>query len=220
MLSFTARVMDAFKAAGLPAGLTFRAATPDSPAEILIYDEIGYNGISASAFVAALAGAGAGPVVIRINSPGGDVFDGMAIYNAILAHSGGATTQVDGVAASAASYIALAGRTVTMSESSMMMIHNASALTWGNKADMLAVADTLGKIDGQLVAIYASKTGMPAEEITALMDAETYYTAAEAKAAGLCDVVSNPARKPAASASARAIDIENMRRRARIAVAR
>lgn len=89
---FSARAVQAFQAAGLPAGLSVRAAKADAPAEILLYDEIGYFGISAKDFVAALASAGAGPVRVRINSPGGDVFDGLAIHNALRAHPGGATT--------------------------------------------------------------------------------------------------------------------------------
>ena len=104
-----------------------RAAANDAPAEIMLYDEIGPWGVSAKAFTSILVSAGAGPVNVRINSPGGDVFDGLAIHNALKAHRGGVTTQVDGLAASAASYIAMAGDKVGMAESSMMMIHDAWA---------------------------------------------------------------------------------------------
>lgn len=188
---FSARVTEQFRAAALPRVLALSAATADTPAEILVYDEIGFWGITATDFAAALKAAGNGPVNVRVNSPGGDVFDGLAIYNMILAH-GDVTTYVDGLAASAASYIALGGKTVNMAEASQMMIHNAWGLTVGNQADHIQQAGVLAKIDSQLVNIYAGKTGKPNEDIAAMMAAETWMTAKEAKADGFCDNVITP----------------------------
>lgn len=186
---FSARAMQAFAASGLPRGLSVRAAMSGQPAEIMLYDEIGFWGVTAGDFTAALKNAGPGRVRVRINSPGGDVFDGYAMHNALLHHPGGVETVVDGIAASAASFIALAGETVTMVETSMMMIHNGRGVVVGNRHDMRETAGTLDKIDNQIAAIYASKTGKPLEDMAALMDAETWMTSAEAKDAGFCDSV-------------------------------
>lgn len=200
---FSARVTEQFRAAALPRVLALSAATADTPAEILVYDEIGFWGITATDFAAALKAAGNGPVNVRVNSPGGDVFDGLAIYNMILAH-GDVTTYVDGLAASAASYIALGGKTVNMAEASQMMIHNAWGLTVGNQADHIQQAGVLAKIDSQLVNIYAGKTGKPNEDIAAMMAAAggagTWMTAAEAKADGFCDNVITPPKAATDSA--------------------
>lgn len=199
---FSARVSAAFVATALPRLLAVVAATPTAPAEILLYDEIGLWGVSASDFAAALKDAGPGDVKVRINSPGGDVFDGLAIYNMLLAHRGNVTTSVDGLAASAASYIAMAGDPVSMAERSQMMIHNAWGLVVGNRHDMTKNADIMGRIDGQLAGIYADKTGKPIGDVSAMMDAETWFTAAEALDQGFCNAVVVP---PKASASVKII---------------
>lgn len=191
---FTARVSQAFAAVGLPRVLSVRAATADAPSEILLYDEIGFWGVTATDFAAALKSAGPGPINVRINSPGGDVFDGMAIYNMLLAHPGGVTTMVDGLAASAASYIAMAGDTVSMAESSQMMVHNAWGLSIGNRHDMTKTAAVLARIDGQIADIYATKTGKDSADMAAMMDAETWMTASEASDSGFCNNVVTPAK--------------------------
>lgn len=185
---FSARALAAFRA-GPTGGLAVRAAAANEPAEILLYDEIGFWGVTASDFVQALAQAGAGRVRVRINSPGGDVFDGLSIYNALKNHPGGAETVVDGLAASAASFIAMAGQPVVMNEASMFMVHNAAGVVVGNKADLTHAAGVLGQIDAQLAAIYAGKTGKPVAEIAAMMDAETWITSTDAAAQGFCDTV-------------------------------
>jgi ATP-dependent Clp protease protease subunit len=200
---FSARVTQAFAAAGIPPALAVRAATAESPAEILLYDEIGCYGITAKDFMATLAAAGAGPVKVRINSPGGDVFAGLSIYNALKAHPGGVTCVVDGLAASAASVIALAGDRLEMAQNSMLMIHRAWGVTVGNTNDMTSTAAVLAKIDGQMVGIYAEKTGGDPDEIMAAVDAETWFTADEAVTAKYCDaVVSSPAKATKAKAQA------------------
>lgn len=197
---FSSRVLANYISAKLPETLAVHAAA-DAPTEILLYDEIGYFGITASDFVLALAQAGDGPVTLRINSPGGDVFDGLAIYNAIRARTSPVNVVVDGLAASAASFIAMAGTTVSMNEASMLMIHNAWGIVIGDRNDMLEMAAVMEKIDGQLAAIYAGKSGKAAADISTMMDSETWLTSSEAKDAGLCDAVINAA-KPDAKAMA------------------
>lgn len=199
---FSARVRSAWTAAGIPAGFSVRAATTDAPAEIMLYDEIGFWGVTAKDFAGAMQSAGAGPLTVRINSPGGECFDGMAIYNMLASRPGGVTCVVDGVAASAASYIALAGDRTVMAEASVMMIHNSWTVAIGDRNELTATAAALGKLDGIMNGIYSGKTGMSADGITALLDAETWYTAAEAKAAGLVDEVAAPSRTAAKGATA------------------
>src|SRR3990167_11554562 len=160
--------------------------------EILLYDEIGFWGVTAKEFATTLAGITAASIVVRINSPGGDVFDGLAIYNSLQAHPATIKTQIDGWAASAASFIALAGESVTIAQSAFMMIHKAWGITLGNADDHRDMVMTLDKIDGQLSDIYAKKTAKPKAEILALMKGEsdgTWFTADEAKAMGLADTI-------------------------------
>lgn len=205
---FESRVIANFTAAQLPETLSVKAAVADAPAEILLYDEIGFWGVTAKDFVLALAQVGDGPITLRINSPGGDVFDGLAIYNALRARKEPVNVVIDGLAASAASFIAMAGTTVAMNEASMMMIHNAWGKVCGDRNDMLEMAAVMEKIDGQLASIYAGKTGKDAKDVGAMMDAETWFTAIEAKDAGFCDAVALPA-KPDASALAAFVRVVN-----------
>lgn len=186
---FSARTLLTYAAASLPETLSIVASAGEAPAEILLYDEIGYWGVNASDFAQALSQAGDGPLTLRINSPGGDVFDGYAIYNMLRARTAPVNVIVDGLAASAASFIAMAGTTLSMGEPSMLMIHNSWGLCIGDRNDMLDMAATQEKIDGQIAAIYATKAGKDVASMAGAMDAETWYTSTEAKAAGLCDVV-------------------------------
>lgn len=171
--------------------------------EIYIYDDIGYFGITAKDFTKQLNTVTAPNIVVHINSGGGDVFDGLAIYSALQSHPSTITTVVDGLAASAASFIALAGDTVTMSPNSFMMIHKAWAMGIGNADDMTALAGVLGKIDGQIAGMYSAKNGKSAEDNLAAMAAETWMTSAEAKDFGLVDSIvgDEPAEDEAASAA-------------------
>ena len=188
---FSNRVLLTYAACSLPETLSFKAAVSDSPAEILLYDEIGFWGVTATDFAAALSKAGDGPLTLRINSPGGDVFDGYAIYNMLRARAAPVNVVIDGLAASAASFIAMAGATVTMAEPSMLMIHNSWGMCVGDRNDMLEMAATQEKIDGQIAAIYAAKCGKPVAELAAMMDSETWLTSTEAKAQAFCnDVIS------------------------------
>jgi len=117
---------------------------------------------------------------VRINSGGGSVFDGMAIYNLILNHRANVTVYVDGLAASMASIIAMAGDEIIIPESALLMIHNSSSMAHGNAEDLRAIAEVLDKIDGQAVAIYAEKTGLEPEEIEEMLAEETWMTGSEA----------------------------------------
>lgn len=197
--------------------LEVRNATGDE-AEILLYEEIGYWGVTAKAFAAQLKAITAPSIVLRINSPGGDVFDGYAMYNALLAHPATITTKVDGLAASAASYVALAGDTVEMGETSLMMIHCAWGFSIGNADDMRNYASTLDKIDNQIAAVYAKKTGKGADEILALMQAETWLDPTEAKDLGLIDAIGG-ASDAAGMSDADRNRISAMRRRLAMAEA-
>lgn len=158
-------------------------------AEVSIYDEIGFWGVTAADFVKELGGVQASALNIRINSPGGDVFDGIAILNALRSHPANKTVIVDGLAASAASFIAMAGDQVQMSPQSMMMIHDASGLCMGNAGDMRQLADLLDKTTENIAAVYAQRTGKPTDHWREQMAAETWYTDQEAVDAGLADSI-------------------------------
>ncbi|MFN2310085.1 MAG: head maturation protease, ClpP-related [Gammaproteobacteria bacterium] len=167
----------------------------DSGAEVLIYDEIGAYGISARGFLAEL---GALPddsaIDLRLNSPGGSVFDAVAIHNALSRHAGTVTVWIDGIAASAASYIAMAGDEIVMPENAFLMIHDPSGLVMGTAADMRDMAGTLDKIAASMLRGYAARAGKPENEIAGLMAAETWFDAAEALDAGLATRMAEPVR--------------------------
>lgn len=171
------------------------ATDADDPAEIYVYDEISYWGVTANDFVRDLQGIDRDRIVLHINSPGGDVFDGIAIYNSLRQHKAHITTQVDGLAASIASIIAMAGDEIIMGQYSQMMIHNALGAVYGNAADMRELADLLDKTSNTLAQVYADRSGTPIEGWLALMDAETWFTGDEAVEAGLASrVMENTAR--------------------------
>lgn len=161
--------------------------------EILIYDQIGtdwfgQSGVSAKEFAQALADIPAtAPITVAINSGGGNVWDGLAIYHQLQQRQPYVTTRVDGVAASIASVIALAGSKVVMPENSLMMIHDPSGMVSGTAEELRSTADKLDQHAALLADIYAKKTGKTPEEIRQLMAAETWMTGKEAVAAGFAD---------------------------------
>ena len=164
-------------------------------AEVLIYDEIGAYGVSAKGFLAELGALPNGvPIDLRLNSPGGSVFDAVAIYNALQRHDGTITVWIDGVAASAASYVAMAGDEIVMPANAFLMIHDPSGLVMGTAADMREMADTMDKIAGGMVRGYAARSGRTEEEIAALMAAETWFDAEAALEAGLATRMIEPVR--------------------------
>lgn len=175
-----------------PKAYTIVAA--DDSAEILLYDVIGKDwwtgeGTTAKQFAADIKPLKGKKLTVRINSPGGNVTDGTAIYNALKRHTGGVDVYIDGLAASMASVIAMAGETVTMSEGSLMMIHNPHSSVRGDEHDMRKAADVLSKHKASLLQAYTTKTGKDADEISSLMDEETWMTANEAYDLGFADAV-------------------------------
>lgn len=165
----------------------------DDSATIHVYDEIGYWGVTAKDFVSALGNVSASTINLRLNSPGGDVFDGITIHNALKQHSAKIIVHVDGLAASIASVIAMAGEEIRMAKNSFMMIHNAWTYTAGNAADLEKMADTLTKIDDTLVATYQEKSGAAVQDIRDMMAAETWLSAEESLSKGFCTCVGDPA---------------------------
>jgi ATP-dependent Clp endopeptidase proteolytic subunit ClpP len=159
---------------------------------IQIFDQIGEDwyggsGLSAKQFSDVLNEIGNGPLLIEINSPGGNVWDGLSIYNQLRGRKAPVTTRVVGIAASIASIIALAGDRVEMADAALMMIHDPSGMASGTSEDMRKMADALDQHAEVLVGVYAKKTGKSPESIRAAMKAETWFTTAEALAFGLVD---------------------------------
>lgn len=168
-------------------------AAKKDEATLYIYDVIGGGfwdeGVDVGTFVKDLADIKASTIHVRINSPGGDVFDGLAIYNALKRHPSEIVTHVDGLAASAASFIALAGDRVMMGTGTFLMIHNAWGFVVGDANDMREMANSLEKITDSLVGIYTKRTGKDADDIQAMLDAETWISADEAVEDGWADEV-------------------------------
>ena len=172
----------------------FAAAKKNDELELLIYDSIGESwfggGVTAESVKQKLDEAGdVSKIKLRINSPGGDVFEGSAIYSLLSQHKAKVECFVDGLAASAAFTIAMAADTVHISEAAMMMCHNAWGMCMGYASDMQKMADTLGKISGTMRDIYAKRCGMDADEVQTMMDDETWMTAEEAVENGFADDV-------------------------------
>lgn len=143
-------------------------------------------------------------IELLINSPGGEVYDGVAIVNMMRAHRARIVAVVQGIAASAASFIACAADETIMAPNSTLMIHNSWGMCLGNADEMITYAALLEKLDGDMATIYTAKSGRPFDEIRALMAAETFFTAAEAAAIGLADSVSATSHATAAAPPATA----------------
>lgn len=162
-------------------------------AEIFIYDFIGEDfwseGVTAKNFIDSLDQVTAKNISLRINSPGGSVFDGWAIYNALKRHPAKVTSYVDGLAASIASVIALSGDHIHMAANSLFMIHNPSATASGDAEKMRKTADILDKVRDNLVSTYQTRTNMSEADLIAAMDAETWFTAEEALDLGFVDSI-------------------------------
>lgn len=163
-------------------------AADGDAASISIYDVIGEDfdgsGVTAKRIGAALRNIGARDVVVNINSPGGDFFEGVAIYNQLRAHPARVTVQVMGIAASAASVIAMAGDDIRMGDGAFLMIHNAWAIALGNRHDLADAAERLAPFDAAMASVYAARSGMSVENVAALMDKETWLSASQAVADG------------------------------------
>lgn len=174
----------------------FKNQTTDE-ADLYLYLEIaswggGYYAHSAKSFKGELDALGELKTLnVYINSPGGDVFEGVAIYNMLKRHKAHVNIHVDGLAASIASVITMAGDTIIMPSNAMMMIHNAWMYTAGNSKDLREAADMLEKVDTSIRQSYLTKAGdkLAEGDLITLMEAETWLTAQEAFDYGLCDVV-------------------------------
>ena len=164
-------------------------AAADKTPVLSIFDDIGAYGVSAKSFLNDLRTVTTDEVDVEINSPGGDVFAGLAIYNGLRASGKKINVKVLGLAASAASLVAMAGDTIEMPENAFMMIHNPWGFAMGGADEMRNTADVLDKIGTGLVSTYAKRTGKTDQEITALLDAETWMTAQEAVDAGFATSV-------------------------------
>ena len=165
----------------------------ESSAEVVIYDEIGAFGIDSKTFIDELAQVPKDKeILLRVNSPGGSVIDGLAIYDAIRRTSQKVTTRIEGLAASIASIIALAGDEIIMSENSLFMIHNVWGGETGDSKDMRKAADLMDKMSSKLVSIYMAKSGKEESEIQSWMDSETWFSAEEALEAGFITAIEEP----------------------------
>jgi len=167
-------------------------AMADGEAEILLYEFIGEDffgqGMGAKQFHDELKALGdISKIIVRINSPGGDVFDGNTIYNILKAHKAQVEVHIDGIAASIASVIAMAGDKIIMPENAMMMIHNPWGFAVGDAAEMRKMADALDKIRESIVVSYRAQTDLDEKKLFEMMDEETWMTAADAVELGFAD---------------------------------
>ncbi|EKY5819043.1 Clp protease ClpP [Escherichia coli] len=180
-------------------------------ADIYIYDEIGFWGVTAKQFVSELNALGdITHINLHINSPGGDVFEGIAIFNALKTHGASITVYVDGVAASMASVIAMVGNPVIMPENTFMMIHKPFGFTGGDAEDMRTYADLLDKVEAVLLPAYAQKTGKTTDEIAAMLADETWMSGAECLAHGFADQVTPAVKAMACIQSKRTEEFKKM----------
>lgn len=175
------------------AGKDFTINAAEDETEITLYDVIGKdwwgNGVDAKTFSAELKKVKTSNIRLKVNSPGGDVFDGIAMYNDLKSHKARVIVEVTGLAASAASVLAMAADEIQIGKNAHIMIHDAWSWTVGNKTDLREVADLLEKIDEGLAETYADRTGKSMEEIAALMSAETWMRGQEAIDAGFADAL-------------------------------
>lgn len=169
------------------------AAVKSDMLELSIYGDIGENfwtgeGITAASVQKQIDAAGKfSNISARINSTGGAAFEGVAIYNLLRAQKKPIAVFVDGVAASSASIVAMAGDSITMGKGSLMMLHNPWMMAGGNAADLRQMADTLDTVGASMADIYAARSGKPKDEVLAIMEAETWLSAEDAVAHGFAD---------------------------------
>lgn len=185
-------------------------------AEVQLYGSIDdWDGISASSFTQELAGITASAIDLRINSPGGLVFDSVAIFSALKRHPATVDVHIDGLAASAASFIAMAGDSIEIEKPAKMMIHDAMGIVIGNSQDMAAMATLLNELSDTIAQIYADRSGKPVSQWREAMRAETWYSATDAVKAGLADRVAGDSDTVTNSLKSQMI-----RARARVALGR
>lgn len=169
-----------------------RAASDDEDRSISIFDVIGADywtgeGVTVKRIAGALRALGKGPVMVNVNSPGGDLFEGLAIYNLLREHPGEVTVKVLGLAASAASVIAMAGDTVQIARAGFLMIHNTWVIALGNRNDLRDTADWLEPFDAAMADVYSARSGIEPKRIAKLMDAESWIGGSAAVDDGFAD---------------------------------
>lgn len=173
---------------------TLRAASDNEPGAIGIYSVIGEDfwtgeGFTAKKLAGILRGMGSRDVTLNINSPGGDVFEGLAIYNTLRDHPGKVTARIIGLAASAASFIAMAADEIQIGKAASMMIHNTQSVAVGDRHDMRETADWMEQFDDMLAAIYAERTDKDKKKIAKMLDAETWLIGENAVTEGFADAL-------------------------------
>lgn len=170
-------------------------------ADIFILSEIGFWGITGSDFVAELQTIDAPVINVHLSSPGGSVFDGQLVYNALAQHKSKIIVHIDALAASIASVIAMAGDEINISEHAQMMLHEPYSMVIGTAEDMVKEAEVLKSIEQTIIDIYAARTGIDREEITAMVKAETWLRGSAAVEAGFADKMVPNKKKAQAKAS-------------------
>jgi ATP-dependent protease ClpP protease subunit len=178
------------------AGARFDVVAREGETVVELYDEIGFWGTTAKRFADTLKGI-SGDFTLRINSPGGDVFDGIAMHNEVVAHPGKVRVEVMGVAASAASIVAMAGDTIAMAPNAFIMIHNAWTVWAGDRNEFRDIADTLEGIDAALARTYSQRTGVGLKQVKEWMDDETWMDGPDAVEKGFADEVIEEAEEEA-----------------------
>ncbi len=168
------------------------AADPTTT-DVFLFDEIGWFGITASDFVQELIAIDTDTITLHLNSPGGEVFDGIAIYSVLRQHAAKVHVIIDGMAASIASVIAMAGDTITITPHGTMMVHDGMGLAIGNAAEHREMADLLDKISDNIASVYQGRAGGTVDEWRETMRATTWFNAEEALAAGLVDFINTDA---------------------------
>lgn len=187
-----------------PCFLFKAAAAKDEPETLMIYDEIGFWGVQAKDFVTDLGKVQSKKLKVEINSPGGDVFAGLAIYNALKMSGKEIEVHVMGVAASAASLIAMAGDKIIMPKNTFMMVHNPWSFVIGNADELREQADVLDKIGTSLLQTYVSRTGRSEQEVAEMLSKDTWMTADEALELGFATEVVDEVKAKAQFDMARA----------------
>lgn len=163
-----------------------------NPVEISIYDEIGDYGTSAKNFIEEVKNVSDRDITLRINSVGGSVFDGLAIYNTLRSHRGYVNIKIEGLAASISTVIAMAGDNIEMSENGFFMIHNPFGQSAGEATDMRKTADLLDKIKSEIIEIYSKKSNLSVEALSEMMDKETWLSSQEAVEFGFVNDITEP----------------------------
>jgi ATP-dependent Clp endopeptidase proteolytic subunit ClpP len=164
-------------------------ASANDQAEILVYDVIGWPYNDAGDLVRYVNSLGDKDILVRLNTPGGDVFDGMAIFNSLANHKGKVTIRIEALAASMGSVLAMAGKEIQAYGNTMMMIHDPWTYMAGNQYELREMADLLEKISGNMLDVYTGRSKVGKREMKEIMKAETWYTAKEAKEKGFINTI-------------------------------